>query len=37
VIISYFYKSFFIIIIEGGGPPRCSLNVDLMKAYDSVR
>jgi hypothetical protein len=23
--------------IERGGPPRCSLKVDLMKAYDSVK
>ena len=38
MIISYFLKSFSIIITErGGGPPRCSLKVDLMKAYDSVR
>ena len=22
---------------ERGGPPRCSLKVDLMKAYDSVK
>jgi hypothetical protein len=34
VIISYFLKSFFIIITERrGGPPRCSLKVD----YDMIR
>jgi hypothetical protein len=37
VIISHFLKSFFIIIIERGGPPKCFKKVDLIKAYDSIR
>jgi hypothetical protein len=37
VIVSYFVKSFFIIIIDmKGGAPRCSLKVDLMTRWDEI-